>query len=1315
MSKYSVKKPFTVLVGVVLVLVLGVVSFLGLNTDLLPTMDLPYVVVYTVYPGASPEKVETGVTQPLERAVATTSGLETIQSISSENVSIIIMAFSSETNMDSAMIELSNNIDMVEGYLDDMVRAPTLMKINPSMMPVQMLAVDVDGMDIKELSEYIENDLKPRLERLDGVATVDVSGSVSDHIDIYLNQEKIDDINDDILRAVDKKLYKTKNELDDARAKLESGKAELESKESEAYEKLANASAELDAGQAQAQAILSEKTKLEAQKALLLGAQQAFDGLYAINDGIRQIDSAISQLNALSRRFRGLGFDDETPFRDILAYSLPAGTPSQIVTITSPVIDGIKSTVNRLIGSGIATEDSTITSVKETLNLQKAELSARADEIKAQLAAIGIEQSLIESADSSALNNRIADIDRQIAQTDFLASQMNETLSRLKTTYAQLEKAKMEATANLAAASVQIENAGRQLESGMEQFEQARDTALKSANINSLVTQEMLSNILMAQNFSMPAGYITDGNTELTVKVGETFSSLDELENLLLVDMGIDGVKPVYLKDVADISIADNSEDSYVRINGNPGIMLSIQKSSTASTSRVSGRVNEKTAEITKENNAVHITQLMDQGVYIEMVVSSVMNNMIYGGIIALIVLIFFLKDWKPTIIIGISIPLSVLFAVVLMYFSGVNLNVMSLSGLALGIGMLVDNSIVVIENVYRLRNMGYSKIRAAVEGAQQVAGAIASSTLTTICVFVPILFTDGIARQLFTDMGLTIGYSLLASLVVALTVVPSLASFMLTSTKDTGEGIFGKITKVYEKALRYSLDKKRAVIALAVILLVFCGWSATKMPMSLIPSMDSTQMSMTLSMPMETPDDELVKSAEIIAERVRKIEDVDTVGIIMGGSGISSLMGSSGTKDVSFYVVLKEDKKLSNEKLADIITENNPEYAETLSVTASTMDLGSLSGSGISIEIKGNDLDILQSETARMAEYLKSVEGVSQVSDGTSTANEELRIEVDKKKAMQKGLTVAQVYGKVSAALKEETTATTLTIDGSNMDAVIHAAASYDRSSIGKLVVTTETDDSGNEKNVLLRDIAEISMSTSPDSIRRANQSRYMTVSLDIADGYNTTLVSRDVELMLKDYQMPKGYSYEITGESESVMSAMFDMVKMISLAIVFIYLIMVAQFQSLKSPFIVMFTIPLAFTGGLLALMLTGTELSIVAMVGFLVLAGIVVNNGIVFVDYVNQLRLSGVEKRTALVQAGKDRIRPILMTALTTILANSTMAMGIGMGAEISQGMAMVTIGGLAYATLLTLFIVPALYDVFNKKEMKRIDVNFGDEVK
>lgn len=395
MSKYSVKKPFTVLVGVVLVLVLGVVSFLGLNTDLLPTMDLPYVVVYTVYPGASPEKVETGVTQPLERAVATTSGLETIQSISSENVSIIIMAFSSETNMDSAMIELSNNIDMVEGYLDDMVRAPTLMKINPSMMPVQMLAVDVDGMDIKELSEYVENDLKPRLERLDGVATVDVSGSVSDHIDIYLNQEKIDDINDDILRAVDKKLYKTKKELDDARAKLESGKAELESKESEAYEKLANASAELDAGQAQAQAILSEKTKLEAQKALLLGAQRAFDGLYAINDGIRQIDSAVSQLNALSRRFRGLGFDDETPFRDILAYSLPAGTPSQIVIITGPVIDGIKSTVNRLIGSGIATEASTITSVKEALNLQKAELSARADEIKAQLAAIGIEQSLI--------------------------------------------------------------------------------------------------------------------------------------------------------------------------------------------------------------------------------------------------------------------------------------------------------------------------------------------------------------------------------------------------------------------------------------------------------------------------------------------------------------------------------------------------------------------------------------------------------------------------------------------------------------------------------------------------------------------------------------------------------------------------------------------------------------------------------------------------------------------------------------------------------------------------------------------------------
>ncbi len=1315
MTKYSVKKPFTVLVGILLVIVLGFVSFFELNTDLLPAMDLPYVVVYTVYPGASPERVEVAVTQPLEGAVATTSGLENISSISSENLSLIIMEFSGSTNMDSAMIELSNNIDMVSGYLDDMVQSPVLMKINPDMLPVQMLSVDVDGMDIKQLSEYVETELSPRLERLDGVATVDASGLVSDHVDIFLNQEKIDRVNDQILKAVNKELYKTKKDLDKAQQELTDGMNLMTAKEKEAYDQLSYVSAQLDAGQAQAQAIAAEKSRLEIQIKMYEQARQLVGPL----SQMKTMDFALSAVIELGSQFPQLGLSGTTTLADIMNFTivLPEDTPEEIkpqleaaIAQLSPSLDRLKAGVQGLIdqSAGALTADSTLADLQAFIQ------SATAQMIEG-LKTMGIAQEIIDTGSTVLLDNKIATLKNELARATLMATQMESTLQQLQATYAQVEAAKMQATSQLAAASVQMSSAQAQLDAGVAQFESARDQALKQANIDSLVTQEMLANILMAQNFSMPAGYVSDGSDKITVKVGETFSSLDQLENLLLVDMGMDGVDPVYLHSVADISVSDNSADSYVRINGNPGVSISIQKSSTASTSRVSDLVNKEVAEIMAENPSVHITQLMDQGIFIEMVVNSVLSNMGYGGVIALFVLLFFLKDWKPTLIIGFSIPLSVLFAIVMMYFSDVNLNVMSLSGLALGIGMLVDNSIVVIENVYRLRSLGYSRVKAAVIGAQQVAGAIFSSTLTTICVFVPIVFTDGLTRQLFTDMGLTIAYSLIASLVVALTVVPAMASVMLTKTKDFSEGLFSKVIAVYEKLLAWNLDHKWAVILLTVGLLVFSGWKATQMPMTLIPAMDSTQMQMTLTMPGETPDEELIRHAEIIADRTQAIESVQTVGISMGGSGLAGMMGggSDDTKSMSFYVVLSEDKQLSNEEIADIIEEQNPEYEETLSVTANTMDLGALAGSGISVQIKGNDLDILQSEAARMAELLKGVEGIAEVNDGSATAVEEMRIEVNKAEAMKNGLTVAQVFRKVSSALTETTTATTLTFEGEDMDAIIHTASTYNRSSIGELVVATKTDDDGEEQDILLRDIATIGTATTPESINRSNQSRYVTVSAAIAEGYNATLVSRDIETALKNYEMPKGYSYAMTGEDETIMSAMIDMIKMIALAIVFIYLIMVAQFQSLKSPFIVMFTIPLAFTGGLLALFITDTMLSIVAMIGFLVLAGVVVNNGIVFVDYVNSMRLEGMDKRSALIQTGKDRIRPILMTALTTILANSTMAMGVGMGAELSQGMAIVSIGGLAYATLLTLFLVPALYDIFNRGEMKRIDVDFEDE--
>lgn len=1292
MTKYSVKKPFTVLVGVILVIVLGAVSFLGLNTDLLPAIDLPYVLVMTNYPGASPEKVETAITKPLEQVLATTNGLENLQSISQENQSIIIMEFSQTINMDSAMIEISGSIDMVKGYFDTSVSSPMLLKLNPDMLPIQVLSVDVDGMDIKTLTKYINDDLVPHFERLDGVATVDVSGTVENYVDITINQSKIDEINDNILKSVNGELYKTKKELKDAKRKLKDGKTELENKQTDAFNKLADGSAQLDAGQAQLMSITSEVEKIGGEIKLYGGQVQMLEGKNQAETGKATFALILQGLEAATA-----GMTLQTAVGDMQISAILA-----LDSMSIPALAMIQGQLAGVVASGAIGADTT---PNQTIGTLTNTIQA----LEANLISMGVEPAIIAANDSGAINAKITQAQLALKQAEFMKETLRETVAQLQTAYAELEKAKMQAVSAMAMAGAEISSAEKELDKGTKEFENAQDTALKQANIDSLVTQSMINNILQAQNFSMPAGYLKLGEEKITVKVGDKFAQLDEISNLLLVDMKMEGLAPIQLKDVADIAIKDNSEDSFVKVNGNDGIILSFQKSSIASTSEVSDRINKLITELQDEKEGLHITSLMDQGVYIGMVVDSVMQNLLYGGIIAFIVLLLFLKDIRPTLIIGFSIPISLLFAVVLMYFSGITLNIISLSGLALGVGMLVDNSIVVIENTYRLRNLGYSKIRAAVDGAQQVGGAIFASTMTTICVFLPIVFTQGISRQIFTDMGLTIGYSLVASLIVAMTFVPAVSANFLTNTTEQKANLFDKMVKGYEKALRFNLQHKWIVILLTISLLAISGYKALSMPMAFIPPMDSAQMQMTLSMPKQTTQKELKDASEEIAKNAREVKDVKTVAIMDGGAGMMSMGGSSDTKDMSFYVVLEDEKTSTNVEVAQGIKAKTTKYGEQLTIVTDNMDMSALGGSGISVELKGGNFDELQRLATDISGVLKGIEGISTTDDGTDGTLEEMRIDIDKQKAMEHGLTTAQVYQKISEFLKENTTSTTMTFDAEDMQTIISVSEKQTRDTLSLLEMAKETDDDDKETIIALQDIAKIYTATSPKAINRDNQSRTKTVTAELAQGYNVSLVGRDVEDAIKDYKLPSGYYLEVVGENKTITGAMNDLVNMILLAIVFIYLIMVAQFQSLLSPFIVLFTIPLAFTGGLLALQLTGTVLSVVSMIGFLVLAGVVVNNGIVFVDYVNQLRLDGTPKYEALVQAGRDRIRPILMTALTTILAMSTMAMGVGMGADMSQGMAIVTIGGLSYATLLTLFLVPALYDILHRKEMKKIEVN------
>ncbi|MCI6739107.1 MAG: efflux RND transporter permease subunit [Intestinibacter sp.] len=1225
LPKFSVKKPLTVFVAIIMVLVLGVVSFTKMTTDLLPSMNLPYVIAYTTYPGASPEKVETTVTNPLEETFATVSGVENVTSISNENISIVILEFSQDTNMDSAIIDLNGKVDLVEGYFDDAVGPTTLMQLNPDMMPIMMVSVDVDGMSIDEVSTYVNDEVIPNLERIEGVASVSATGLVENQLQITLDTDKIDSLNKKIQNNINSELDKKESQIDSKLSDLEKSEAELEKQSQKQISQLTEASVELESGLTQLSSAIAQVQMID-----------------SVGDSV---DPALSEAKEMLKESKS----KLKEFKEQLKIAEQAGLDTSTIKEN---IAALESTINTI--------DDTIKNAEKGLNTS----SASVDELKAKQKELKNKQKELESAKST----------------------LNQELTK---------------------ASIQILQGKSQLESAKKELESAREEALKSADLSTKITPEMINSVLAAENFSMPAGYVSEDTSKYSVKVGDKFTSIDQVEDLLLFSM--DNIGDIYLKDVADVKYVNNVNDSYTNVNGNPGVMLAIEKTSTASTASVCKKLNETMDSMTKDNNKLHILSLMDQGIYIDMVVDSILKNLMYGGILAVIVLLVFLRSIKPTIIIAFSIPMSLLFAVVLMYFTGISLNMISLSGLSLGVGMLVDNSIVVIENIYRLRNSGVSKFKAAVYGAKQVSGAIFASTLTTICVFVPIVFTEGITRQLFVDMGLTIAYSLIASLIIALTLVPCMASRILTSTDEKEHRLFDKFVNGYEALLEKALDHKAIVLAGALLLLLFAGFSVTKMGTAFMPEMNSTQMTATISPKdnQELSEEDLEKYGDEFVQKVKTIDDVEGVGAMSGSGGMMSAMSSGNKQSLSVYIVLKQDMKHTNKEISKMIKEKTSSMDCDISISESTMDMGSMLGSGISIEIKGDDLDKLQDISADMTKLLKSVEGVTDITSTLDDAETEQRVSVNKEKAMKYGLTVAQVYEQVSKSLKTETNSTTITSNDKDLSIVIKDNKETTVKDLKLLDIKGTKDNK--DVTVKLNKIATITDATTPSSINHKNQTRYMTVSASVDEDHNIGLVSRQVQSKIDDYKVPTGYNIDLTGESETINSTMKDLVLMILLAIVFIYLIMVAQFQSLLSPFIVMFTIPLAFTGGILGLLVTRQILSVTSMLGFLVLAGIVVNNGIVFVDYVNQLRLNGYDKRDALVQAGRDRIRPILMTAMTTILAMSTMAFGVGMGSELSQGLSIVTIGGLLYATLLTLFIVPILYDIFHRKQMKNIIID------
>lgn len=1339
MPKFSVKKPFTVFVAVVAILVLGIVAYTKMTPDLMPNMDLPYVLVITTYPGATPEKVETTVTRPLEQSFATLDKIESINSTSNENYSLITLEFSDDVNMDTISVDILQNVNLVSGSWDDMVGTPYILKINPSMLPVAVTAVGMEDMDTAELSAFVDEEILPKLEGIEGVASVDASGLVDTQINVVINQDKIDEVNKEITAALDDKFAEAQAELDDGQAEIADGKAgiasgkkelddgkeTLSSEMAEAQSKITSGNTELIEMKLKLEDQLTQlkekKTELEESKTALTELQtsitQAETAKTQLETGIaglQQVQEALTQLDTAQAGFdaaiAAIQADDVNyPTEDAKAAAVAAITSSEEYLQVQASYAAIDA---QLAAMGAGRD--TVAAMIVTYQGQLEQINAGLTTIDTKLAEQGMNRESVSTSLTeienglTQINDGIAKLEAALVQIEAGGIQLSEAQKMLdeQKTLAILQLS--EATTQLLLGESQLETASSALDEGVEQFEDAKEAAYKQSDMNNIITMDMVSNILLAQNFAMPAGYIEEDGIDYMVNVGDTITSEEEIAGLLLMDLGLDGVDPVYLSDVADVFISDNAADVYANIDGTNGVMLSFTKQSTYATATVSDSINEKLEELCEEYEGFHYSTMMDQGDYIYMIINSILQSLLLGALFAIIILFIFLKDIRPTFITLCSIPISVIFAIVLMYFSGVSINMISLSGLAVAVGMLVDNSVVVIENTYRLLSKGESAIKAAVAGAAQVAGAIAASTLTTICVFVPIVFVDGLTRQIFTDMALTIAYALLASLIIALTLVPAMASGLLKNVKEKPQKFMDKLIGGYEKLINIALRHKWITLGIALFMLIFSALITLSRGFTYMPEMSSNQMSATIVMPEEATFEQLREASDKIVNDVKEMDGVVSVGAMAESeSSASAMMGGSDGLSTTLYVMLTEDEKIDTNSLAADISALGDKYGCTVDADGSGMSsmMSMMGGNGITIHLYGEDLEAMQETAKNIAQIVEGVKGTANVSDGLEETDPAIKVTVDKEKAMKEGLTVAQVYQELAGSISTEKTATSITMEGSSYDVVVKKGEDLETSlSDIENYTFTVTDMEGEEKEVPLKDIADITETESLQAINRKEQKRYIDITAEIADGYNVTLVTDDVKEAFASYQIPAGMTLEFEGQNETIMSAMKDLILMILLGVVLVYLVMVAQFQSLKSPFIVMFTIPLAFTGGFLGLFLTGMEVSVISMMGFVMLCGIIVNNGIVLVDFVNQLRAEGMDKTAALIEAGKTRMRPILMTTITTILGLIVMALGLDSGSEMMQPVAIVCIGGLTYATLMTLFVVPVMYDLFNRKELR-----------
>ena len=1288
MGKFSVKKPFTVLVAVIMVLMLGFVSISNMQTNLLPDVNTPYLMVVTVYPGASPERVESEVSDVMENALGTVAGVESITATSAENYSLLLMHFAEGTDMNSALVKVSNKVDQTTSSLPSSCLSPSIIEYSLNMNAFMTVAVSREGSDVYDLSDFVSDTLVPYVERKGGVSSVSANGLIEKMVQVQLSQEKVDAINERLLEVIDARLADARAQLDAAEAQIEAGRAEYNRQFKNFNKTVSNTVMQQYSGEVgnavetvrkQAQALLDSVNQLIA----VVQEPEIQQALIDVRDGLQRVMD----------KFNETGMKDIDSLIEIV---------SELREITDKLTTALQQLQERL-NTETGTEGSTATDLVDDLQVQ---------------------QSL------STVYNTLNDVIKAMDDVPGLMSTFSDALG----TYSQQQ---LEAYMQFTEAREMLNEYEKQLETAKQTYEDAKEKAMASSDVSKMLDIDTLAQLIYAQNFSMPAGYVKDSSGKSwLLKVGEEYDSIDDISGALLLH--VDGFGDVRLSDVADVEVIDNAEASFTRLNGERAAVLKIYKGSSSSASTVSDNCLSAFKELEAQYDGLHVVVLSNQGNYITIIVKSILSSMIIGAVLAIIVLALFLRDIKPTLVVGFSIPLSVLFAVVLMYFTGMDLNVMTLAGLSLGIGMLVDNSIVVIENIYRLRSRGVPAARAAVQGTKQVGMSIVASTLTSVCVFLPVVFSSSLVKSLMQPMSLCIGYCLMASLLVAVTVVPAAASTVLKKAEPKQLKWFDKIQNKYAKSLEWCFQHRALPLVAAVALLVFCGWRVVSMGVELLPTITSNEAIVTLTTTKDLSKEDSYAIAEKAIDAMLNVDNVEEVGITtdtrvagmdVGQLGLPSAItdllnaaNSYGTYQVN--VMLNESLSSTQIETARQALEDALSGIEDCTATveiSGMQELTSQLASGLSVKIYGADSDTLTQLSEKVVEIVNDTEGFANATNGLGSGDATINLQIDRDKVRSYGLTVAQVYQQIAAKLATTTTAQTpVSVDGRTMS--VEISDNLDPVTKENMMdITFETsvmsaDGTTTTGTCKLSDIATWVTGSAPNSITSQNQTQYVTVTANTLDGYNTTVQARELEKKLDAFalsdEMPEGCSFSMGGESDSVNYMVKEMVQWMGLALPFVYLVMVAQFQSLLSPFIVLFTVPLAFTGGLLGLLLTGQQLTMISLMGFIVLMGTVVNNGIVFVDYTNQLRMGGMERRAALIATGKTRMRPILMTTLTTVLAMLQLVFSNDMASQLMSGMAIVIICGLTYATIMTLYVVPLLYDLLFKKPPLNIDVGSDD---